>query len=765
MVLLNGCLSNILPRIKTKTHRAILKIEDSIYEALVLNSRENQSAARTTFLNWLRHENQVFHISGKPGSGKSTLMKLLLDHPQTLVELKQWAGDKQLVFAHFFFWKSGDKMQRSLSGLYRSILFETLKQCPDLIRDIFPDAYDVFSNNGPGYCIDELFFRTEDLARGMQNLISRSQYPGYRFCLFIDGLDEYGEDGVDGLDREKLAENLESWAANDDIKILVSSRPHREFQQAFSDSYRIKLHDLTKPDIWLFGQSMFENDKNFTNIQHFYIDLIGSVVDSSYGVFLWARLAFRSLIMATRRSTALDYLKKQLDGVPKDLNKLYEDLLGSINPADREKTFKMLLLVSELGLVNSIAWTWLEQLDDPNFPTSYDICPYSDDEIAERQGTATSQVDDFAKGLLDITDSPYYEGNPFLEKNIQFFHRTLQDFVRESEQMRKFSAEYPEFLGHDIKLRLDLAEHWFAKTEYIRDNYAIATEFASYPKGPMRDARLDAFEKVMSSHSAINGKTMSRFRTYPSLSYMTTAVGQTDTTFSFLHWVIHVLDDAEYVCPRLAENSCLLQAQDSLSIMISASLIFTLTGTVLKALLDLGLSPNERVSVSECGLPGSRTVWEIFSIFFAARMLRVGLHHKGWKTEACKRLELFLATLTVNADCLILLAQGSSLESYQGGPTHIVSLRQLVVQLKPVNQATLLQLIDGPGMGMFATLQTARRSVISAKSEPPPSTAALLPFDINAQRSAWGEDMFFIHSVKWRDGTQIHAKDLKVRVF
>ena len=81
-----------------------------------------RSQTRSTFLTWLRNGNQVFHISGKAGSGKSTLMKLLLDHPRTREELKRWAGEKQLVFAHFFFWRSGDKLQRSLEGLYRSIL-------------------------------------------------------------------------------------------------------------------------------------------------------------------------------------------------------------------------------------------------------------------------------------------------------------------------------------------------------------------------------------------------------------------------------------------------------------------------------------------------------------------------------------------------------------------------------------------------------------------------------------------------------------------
>jgi ABC-type molybdenum transport system ATPase subunit/photorepair protein PhrA len=48
--------------------------------------------SRTMFLNWLSSLEGIFHISGKLGSGKSTLMKLLYTHPQTRTQLQEWAG-------------------------------------------------------------------------------------------------------------------------------------------------------------------------------------------------------------------------------------------------------------------------------------------------------------------------------------------------------------------------------------------------------------------------------------------------------------------------------------------------------------------------------------------------------------------------------------------------------------------------------------------------------------------------------------------------
>lgn len=51
----------------------------------------------TDFKTWLEKEAGIFWARGKAGSGKSTLMKLLSNHPQTSAILDIWAGPKKLV--------------------------------------------------------------------------------------------------------------------------------------------------------------------------------------------------------------------------------------------------------------------------------------------------------------------------------------------------------------------------------------------------------------------------------------------------------------------------------------------------------------------------------------------------------------------------------------------------------------------------------------------------------------------------------------------
>jgi hypothetical protein len=58
---------------------------------------EAKASARELLLNWMSSAAGIFHISGKLGSGKSTLMKYLCDHDRTKSLLKEWAG-KFLLF-------------------------------------------------------------------------------------------------------------------------------------------------------------------------------------------------------------------------------------------------------------------------------------------------------------------------------------------------------------------------------------------------------------------------------------------------------------------------------------------------------------------------------------------------------------------------------------------------------------------------------------------------------------------------------------------
>ncbi|RBA18329.1 hypothetical protein FPRO05_10624 [Fusarium proliferatum] len=78
-----------------------------------------------SFIDWLKSDLPVYWITGKPGSGKSTLMKFLISDSRTPAALKEWKKDT-IIIAHFF-WKPGSTMQHSFKGLLCSLLCLILK--------------------------------------------------------------------------------------------------------------------------------------------------------------------------------------------------------------------------------------------------------------------------------------------------------------------------------------------------------------------------------------------------------------------------------------------------------------------------------------------------------------------------------------------------------------------------------------------------------------------------------------------------------------
>ncbi|KAF3022635.1 hypothetical protein E8E14_013971 [Neopestalotiopsis sp. 37M] len=81
---------------------------------------------------WLREGKGIFWINGKPGSGKSTFMKFLLNHDHTRELLHRWKSEPGQITASFFFRHQGTHLQKSFEGLLGSLFNQLLGGDPRL---------------------------------------------------------------------------------------------------------------------------------------------------------------------------------------------------------------------------------------------------------------------------------------------------------------------------------------------------------------------------------------------------------------------------------------------------------------------------------------------------------------------------------------------------------------------------------------------------------------------------------------------------------
>jgi len=213
-------------------------------------AKVNDHQSGVSFVNWLSNGSGIFRIAGKLGSGKSTLMKYLCEHDRTMELLNEWAGtNKKLVFAKFFFWRAGEENQKSLSGLRRSLLYDTLEQCPDLIPSVFPKLWQKMTSLDSRLPV-KLNLSKQEIFQAFEQLVrNRQVYKNHRVCFFIDGLDEYEETCSE--DYSDMVNQLVSWteSALPDVKLCVSSREYKVFRKAFGEDKRLRVQDLTREDI------------------------------------------------------------------------------------------------------------------------------------------------------------------------------------------------------------------------------------------------------------------------------------------------------------------------------------------------------------------------------------------------------------------------------------------------------------------------------------------------------------------------------------
>lgn len=281
----------------------------------------------SNFHDWLRNDTGIYWVSGKAGSGKSTLMKLLATDKRTRDPLLRWAADGRLLFLSFYSWNPGTPLQKSLEGLFRSILLQVLQECPELGEKLFPDRFDHRVRWGRFPTMHQLKRAFTSLTA--EEMTDASGAP-LRLILLIDGLDEF-DTGV--LNHSELSKVFTSAAKSSSFKAILSSRPENAFEDAFRDCPKLSLH-LSRNDVVIYVNDKLHDHPRMQQLAYQSPKdtkaLVSDLVQAAQGVFLWVRLVVRSLLEGLQNHDEIAILTERLHELPTDLEELFQYMLQRV---------------------------------------------------------------------------------------------------------------------------------------------------------------------------------------------------------------------------------------------------------------------------------------------------------------------------------------------------------------------------------------------------------------------------------------------------
>ncbi|KAH7141966.1 hypothetical protein EDB81DRAFT_723203, partial [Dactylonectria macrodidyma] len=373
---------------------------------------------------WLDSEKQADHhgflwIRGKPGAGKSIIMKFIY------MKTKKTDRRLQALTSSFFFNARGDFLEKSVSGMYRSLLLQLLEGFPDLQQVL--DDPDLIPRNQTGCPSVNVL---KDLFRNAVYLLERRS-----FTCFVDALDECDEQQV--KDMVEFFEELAEYCTENNVRLRIcfSSR-HYPYIDVRSGT-RLTLEDQRGH-----GEDLENYITNRLKIRDRTLveELKLVMLEKAAGVFLWVALVVDILNKENSRGRLA--LRKRLAETPSGLSELFKDLLRR----DKENMEELLLSILWILFAKRplkpeeyyhALWSGLslEGLADLEMP---DVDASDADDCFDRCVISSS------KGLAEITKAK--------PPTVQFIHESVRDFLIKDKGLHELWPELGldwESLSHE----------------------------------------------------------------------------------------------------------------------------------------------------------------------------------------------------------------------------------------------------------------------------------------------------------------------------
>ncbi|RYP31391.1 hypothetical protein DL767_005791 [Monosporascus sp. MG133] len=416
-------------------------IEEASYETVkwVFSEERLANGEKCQFAEWLKSDQSVFWISGKPGSGKSTLMKFLLRDRRTTEYLGTWKTPVQIC-SFFFFELGANALQKQLRGCCRTLLHQILDGNPTILETMLQKRPELSKK------LSEHDWSLGELSGVLQECLSLGDSA---FCLFLDGLDE-----IVSEERDAAVKLVGSLGRLPTVKICASSRPENLFRRYLGCYPMLRVQDLTYDAIRTYAEDRLKEHVDYLHApDKAYEPFLSDLARRSEGVFLWAAIAIKDLLRSMHNLDTWPMLCKQLEEFPPSLNGLYKQMWNKQNedwPRFKEEAAEIFWLVLNLGdwydfreLEYLIATHQELRKELQRLVTTQGY--YSSEDEMRISETYEAWLSARSCGLVEIIRAS--KGPPFGAR-VDFVHRSACEFLQNTDDGR-------QLLSSDCRSRRD----------------------------------------------------------------------------------------------------------------------------------------------------------------------------------------------------------------------------------------------------------------------------------------------------------------------
>ncbi|KAH6984491.1 hypothetical protein BKA56DRAFT_581078 [Ilyonectria sp. MPI-CAGE-AT-0026] len=348
------------------------------------------------YKDWLSLENATedrgLWINGKPGAGKSTLIKYAFANAKN-------DADSDTTVISFFFNARGVDLEKSTTGMYRSLLFHLLEARPEL------QGLLCGKRQGPLGKRPHSPWSLKELRELFETAVGNLGHR--RLICFIDALDESDEKDVRDMisDFSRLGKRKDSM-----FSVCFSSRHYPFADISFGLKLALDDHQGHINDLHKYVQGKLETGSEER------AEIKREILRKAKGIFMWVVLVVEILNKEYRRGRIFA-VQKRLHELPSQLSDVFKDIMTR----DDEYMDELLLCIR-----------WLLYAKRPltvpefYFALAAGLAPEPEN-LGEWDRDSTSgdymrrYVTSSSKGLALVTRSK--------PETVQFIHESVRDFL------------------------------------------------------------------------------------------------------------------------------------------------------------------------------------------------------------------------------------------------------------------------------------------------------------------------------------------------